>query len=378
MPPKVVRDTRLTNPEIALLAQRAGLGKGIVKRMSALMHEEVHGCVEQFITDIIHKASKFTNGAILPKHIMLVLPVSLYSEDSTPLVKGAKGTKGAKGAKAEPVETRALLTSDKYFRAKVISLTGKVDENVIHLVHLAGEQYIVSLLYDTISITKNSGRGTVMPKDIQVALSIRNEFASTMKEVKIQKVDFRVGIRAVLNKVNAGINITDDALGQLNFFVNVLAANISQRVAAIITMEQRPNIEIKDISMAVSGLLVGYLNDHAQKQINGAPGLFKAELAEKFLRNCVDYTNMLGCSTVNLKSGSSQALVSVLEYFCAELLDLSSKIARKAGTNVNARALSLALADDEELSLLFRDLGMVVVGGGGKKKQQQQQQQQQQ
>ena len=115
----------------------------------------------------------------------------------------------------------------------------------------------------------------------------------------------------------------------------------------------------------MSGLLGEKLGSYSQSEIDkGVPGHFNQAGAMPFLRYCTNYTEMLGCSTVKLEDDVSQAFVSVLEYLCAEILDLSGNAARVSGTDINARALELAIIDDEELTALFRDFGMVIAGGG--------------
>lgn len=351
----------LTKIEITRLARRAG-----VTRLSKLSYEEIRGVLKLFVEEILSKASSFTQDHVTTAHVMMALPQGSYTDETQDVPCLYFKSKKRRGRRAlEEIrmyqKSTCLLTDEKPWRQEIDNIIGEgiADRDVYHMIHVVGESHAIHMLQNAVLSTIHAKRTTLMPKDIALARRIQGTPVIMRAAKTLPKFDFRRSIDLVRINVHEDIDINGDALGQLNFLMNVLAENIAQRVAALIMVSQRTTITGDDVSMAMSGLLGEHMAEHARSNTNNVS--FPADSALPFLRYCTNYVDMLGCSSVELDATASKAFAAVLEYVCVEILDLAGNV---SDGEINARALELAINNDTELSALFRDLGIVIAGGG--------------
>ncbi len=366
---------RLTKAEITRLARRAG-----VSRLSGLAFEEMRGVLGMFLEKILSGASAFTRTYITTEHIMMVLPQGAYTDemqDVPCLYFKSKKFYKRKGSRAWDEirayqKTTCLLTGDVPWRQAADHIIGEgiIDKDAYHMLHVLGENYAIHLFRDALLLAIYAKRVTVMPKDINMARCVQENSSYVMRAARVlPKVDFRDSIRGVLGQIYKDLDINADALGQLNFFVNVLAENLAQRTAALLAVSNKTTLGSEDVEMAVSGLLQSGLAHASKSEINyriqSLPGVFNQADAVPFLLHCTDHAKMLGCLNVDIESNAQSAFVAVLEYLCAEILAQSGNAALDSNADaIDARSLKLVINGDEELLELFKALGITIAGGG--------------
>jgi len=182
---------------------------------------------------------------------------------------------------------------------------------------------------------------------------------------------FNLYIYKVLKQVHPGVGISCNAMKVMTDFILDMQRNILNGAKELAEKEKKLTINSRDIQTAVRLCLGGELSKHAvsegtkavTKFTSGGKGgnkQFKAGLQFPIART---KNNIVRIWKGRCGIGAPVYLAAVLEYLCAEVLELSGNAARDNKlTRVTPRHINLAIRNDEELNKLCRDV--VIVGGG--------------
>lgn len=214
---KILRDniSGLTKPAFRRILHRAG-----VKRVSGLIYEELRGVTKVWLEKIIKDMIIFTEhsrrktamledleGSLSNNGIMLAAGLnenakrtaSLQSCNSRgkskgnlekePKKEGAKkhrfrpGTVAVRNIKKQQKASDCLaipkLCFSRFVRelAQDYTSTLRFAEGVFDLLQLATEDYLIKLCRSANAVAIHSGRETLFPRDLQLVLQIKTEFA---------------------------------------------------------------------------------------------------------------------------------------------------------------------------------------------------------
>lgn len=189
---------------------------------------------------------------------------------------------------------------------------------------------------------------------------------------------FDVYILKALKQVSKN-EITLNARTQLNNVLIIISKIIADKALKLVEYTKKKTLSVKELENVVSILFSGELQkvmlEEGQKAIekfnnkeeNEDKGtsrqfkagiLFPASVCEKFLRK-------FGSSNMMITSESPVYLASILEYFTAELLDLSSGIANSNNrVRITVRDFEIAVRTDSEFNKFFNTWNISFLGGG--------------
>nr|QBK86460.1 MAG: histone 2A-domain-containing protein [Marseillevirus LCMAC102] len=209
---------------------------------------------------------------------------------------------------------------------------------------------------------------------------------STQRKSKKKATNsFNVYIHKVLKQVHPDAQISSNTIGQLDEFIKILAYTLVESARKACIRTNRSTVGKSEISLATNFHFPKILADRATQMLEKAcfkftsnitksekqkerstpvrrecqAGLlFSVALVEKFIRE-------FGASDLNVSKTSSVALAAVLESIIREILDLAGNAAHDLHKVIIViKHVYLAVANDEELDQLRRDLGIEFVGGG--------------
>lgn len=190
---------------------------------------------------------------------------------------------------------------------------------------------------------------------------------------------FNVYIRKILKQVHPDMSIAEDTVQQLNSTLNYIGDAIVKEADRLVKSEKKKTLGSREIQNAVRSILPDELSRHAvadatrsitrflSQDLSAPKGkgkskgsqsglVFEPARAEHLIR---EYTNF------RVGTNASVYFAGVLDYLCAEMLELSGNCARDhKRVTINLRCLFVAIEGDEELSKLFRVLGIKLSGGG--------------
>lgn len=387
--------TKITNNAIKRLARRAG-----AIRLSRLVYEEIRLRLRDFlgreISASIVRVNSTKMRTIMVEHVEPSLNVSMYSAEmdkykcSSPK-KGEKTT--AIGEIKRLQDSGCLLlplaTFERLVReiVKDIDPTLRISADAFLLFQYSAENKMVHLLEGANRSALHAGRLGIHPRDIQLASSLegyddRNgSIEGSRPSATVPKVDFSKGIKMVLHEVynDKNLKITVNALSQVNFIVNFLAATLAQNARDLTSLSNRNTVSSQDVQAAVYNIMPGELAKHAVKEGNKAllnkkiKRAFSTALTSNLLKQCIKLHTVKntktgkksvskgGCST-RVSSNATVYLSAVLEYFTAELMELSGNL---ANTDITARNIFMAISNDDEMNSLIKNrLGLGILGAG--------------
>lgn len=191
------------------------------------------------------------------------------------------------------------------------------------------------------------------------------------------EVSFDTYIYRVLKQVHPDTGMSGDGLSELN---NLIRISLQRIVTSINLLMQnskgRKTISSREVQSGVRLALPGELAKHAVSEgtkavtkynsnnagVRGQPISRGRRAGLQFPVTRIE-TVMMELATVRRKSaGSAVYLAAVLEYVCAEMLELAGNAARDAKKKrITPRHLKLAILNDEELSRFFK--GVIMSGG---------------
>ena len=213
-------------------------------------------------------------------------------------------------------------------------------------------------------------------------------------------VKFDIYIHKVLKDIHPDTGISSESLCLINVVINSLGKLISDKAVFLTQNRKARTISTRDIQCATQLVLPGELSKHGvsegtkallkfssndQGRQSKRAGLqFPPPRAKKLVLNAAGCTpckryviegkrmvrggSAVSCkSTRGLRIGGNVGvyLAAVLEYICAEVLELAGNAARdNKRSRITNRHIMLAVRNDDELNKFFTKLGMLIPNGG--------------
>jgi len=194
----------------------------------------------------------------------------------------------------------------------------------------------------------------------------------------IASVDYGLYIHRVMYQVHPSGGITKDACRTTNALLCSVLRKIMTGAVVLSRMHDHKTLTARDIQTAVRLVLPGQLAQHAVREATKActqynqtpnstamsgPILSRQALAGLQFPVARTENIMVQLSILDRKSGDAAVyLTAVIDYICAELMELAGNNARDAGRKrITVRHIKLAILNDEELAAAFDD---VVMAGG--------------
>lgn len=283
------------------------------------------------------------------------------------------------------------------------SIQGITDSAIQNLGYRAGVKNFSSLDYNEIRrrmnillmdlgrgssiYMENKGRKTLSADEVRQAIIRRGDYLTYKEQAGRGKnpITFETYIRKILKQVHPHSGIDSDTMAQLDQIAKRIVHMITEEAKKIAIEREVVTISSKDIQTAVRIILPGELSKHAvtegtkavtkfntsdkgnkenPKSVKERAGLtMDPPRVETFIRG----KDQTGKPTLGMKVGSGVSVytAAVLEYLLAELLELGGNVSRDYDrVRINPRHLFMAVQGDEEVSVLFDKMGIVMTNVG--------------
>ena len=291
-------------------------------------------------------------------------------------------------------------------RAGVKRIGGIVYQELRGIMKIALE----NVMRDAIIFTEHHRKKTVGKNEVKEALALRGvNILYHEKKAKVVKTgdgkdkkseDKKEGdkkkshnditldtyIYKVLKQVHPSTGINAGAKSQLNQFLMVLLRRLNNVARDLSSFNEKKTLTSREVQSAVGLFLPGELAKHAvsegtkavtkfnysSRAVKGtsASRAFRAGLtfAPSRVENLMRGIRKLNSDfKINMRIGSVAPvyMAAVLEYVCAEILELAGNAAKDNGrVRITSRHIFLAIFNDDELNKLIDDLGVVIAKGG--------------
>lgn len=191
-----------------------------------------------------------------------------------------------------------------------------------------------------------------------------------------EEFNFRHYAYFVLKQVHPDAGITQEAINELNFMIHHCAEQIMQIVNTLLEHSTQVTISSRAIQNATRLHLSSELAKHAISEGTKAVTKYMSSIhsygAPKKGSKSMSRSQRAGLqfsvsrvehlirhyrqSCYRVGEGAPVYFAAVLEYLCAEVLELAGNAARdNKRTRITTRHILLAVKNDEELSTLFKD-----------------------
>jgi len=187
------------------------------------------------------------------------------------------------------------------------------------------------------------------------------------------KNKFDTYIHFVLKQVHPDIGITEASTRSLNLMLHNLAERMCNTMSTLTLKSDKKTITSREVQTAVRLLFPGELGKHAVDmgvkavtKYTSSSGGSKSNPSTKAKRSGLVVAPGLAERILRAKTTKSRIgqgapvyFAAVLEYFSAEILELSGTAARdNKVARITPRHLTLAVQNDEELRLMFKDASL--------------------
>jgi histone H2A len=193
-----------------------------------------------------------------------------------------------------------------------------------------------------------------------------------------KQINLKIYVQKVMKQVHPDQGMTAQSSIQLNAFLLHVTELLNQRAQEIVLKNDRKKVTSRDVQSAVHMLIPGELAKHSVSE--GYKAITKFNSSEhgtkenprstasraglQFSPPAIEKIMRFNTDT-QLNDGAIVYLTSVIEYICAEILELSGNVARdNRKTLVTPRFMCIAIENDEELKSLFDSMGMRIIAGG--------------
>lgn len=247
----------------------------------------------------------------------------------------------------------------------------------------------------------NSAISNDTPKKVSKAapISASNDKDTKTRKTKKQNRGFTTYIYRVLKQVHPDTSITQIASNQLNDYLVVITREIGKLAGELSQSEDKITITSREIQHAVRTILPGELAKHAVSEGTKALTKYNATIVEDEkdhktstkksfgatkgtpkkksetkshkcgitfpVARCEKHLRKFGGGKARVGAGAPVYLAAVLEYICAEILELGGNASRdEKRVTIKTRHIYLAIANDNELNQLTESLKIEFRGCG--------------
>lgn len=188
----------------------------------------------------------------------------------------------------------------------------------------------------------------------------------------IDNVNFYTYIHRVLNQVHPDTGMSGNSMDSIN---NMMRFVLLRIVRTALRYNNKETVDSSAIQIATRLELPGELTKHAVSEgskavmiskenpvVKGAKRETRSKRAKlQFSVSRVENV-MRSMGAKRISSGAAIYLAAVLEYLCAEILELAGNAARDSKKKrISERSILLTIKNDDELECLFRN---AVIAGG--------------
>ena len=187
-----------------------------------------------------------------------------------------------------------------------------------------------------------------------------------------EEYNLRIYIYKLLKQVNPNIGITRGAMNEINLILYHMVENITRLSNTFIQHGHKATLSVREIYSSVKIFLPGELSKHAISEGTKAVTKYNALRAEKepgqpkqrrsygagltFPISRIGHLIRINMSSDRMGETAPVYLAAVLEYLCAEILELASQnVQSNKKVRITTRDLLLAIKNDEELNKLLNN-----------------------
>jgi histone H2A len=201
-----------------------------------------------------------------------------------------------------------------------------------------------------------------------------------VKDLHTNNTKFEIYIKRVLINSHRDIGINKNALSELNSLINYLADDIANKSVELVKSNGTKTITSREIQSSVKLIFPSEISKAAVRAGTRAVTKFQSQGFDddkKFVEGkglskraglvfpITRTRNILLKKPFRVGQGAPVYFAAVLEYICAEILELAGNSARDSKRKrITVRDLFLVVENDEELSKLFRENGYEFLGAG--------------
>lgn len=189
------------------------------------------------------------------------------------------------------------------------------------------------------------------------------------------KIKFDTYISKVLNQVHPDSRISTKSKGALNDFCNFFLKALALEASKVATSQKKVTITAGTIQTAVRLMLSGELAKHAIAEATKAITKFVSEKKKGSLAlkaglvfppsRCRKFLTQSEIRGYRTGSHSGVYMAAVVEYLCAEILELAGNHARETKhMTIAMKDLTMAIFNDAELTPLMHHLKVKLFNGG--------------
>lgn len=199
---------------------------------------------------------------------------------------------------------------------------------------------------------------------------------SEKKKTRVsEKIKFDTYISKVLKQVHPDSHISSKSKGALNDFCNFFLKALASEASKIVTSQKKVTITALTIQTAVRLITPGELAKHAVAEGTKAITKFGSEKKAGSLAlkaglvfppsRCRKFLTQSETRGYRTGSHAGVYMAAVVEYLCAEILELAGNSARdRKQITISMKDLTLAIFNDVELSDLMKHLKVKLFNGG--------------
>lgn len=202
---------------------------------------------------------------------------------------------------------------------------------------------------------------------------VKSPSKKTMKEAHSGVTNFSVYIKRILKQSHPDLGLNKNALMELNSYANYISSDFARKSAEIARSAGKRTISTREVQSSVQVMLTNELARHAISEAKKALENFSKNIKQKgslsakagIVMTVSRMRKFLGAHSLRVSKGSPIYLAAVVEYLCAEILELSGNSARDdKRMRITARDILKAVQHDDELSNFFSVNGLQILGGG--------------
>lgn len=388
--------TSFSNNNIKHLSIKAG-----ILYLSEDIYDEIRYYINRWLENISKKLSILDVKRLLEKHVLYVLPYNTTTNnniikcDHTNIDTYKTKKKYDKKSNTiyryktqyDNIKNDCLILTKSIFKQKFSDILKDYTENIIQFSEYSLNLLQMNLEYNIVELfilankIKSNNTETLMKKDIRKAIDINNDYINNNVNVNYlsfnNNLNLNVYIKKLLKTMYYDHSITKDTLNNIDLYLKVLCYYIIDECKILSNFLNIKTLTPLLIYKATNIIINGELAKHAKSEIkkniekynkfnneNSITKTSKAAKAELIfqpsrIRKIVEHF-----WDKRISDDAIVGLTSVIEYICAELLELSGNNARDLNKKtITVKHLYQVINyNDEELIYLTKKINFVFPG----------------